>query len=441
MSETSSQGQQPAATPVYILRGHAAPIHALHVFSQNLRLVSGDAEGWVVIWDIVTKRPVTVWKAHEGAVLELMAFQVAAGVSEIYTHGRDHKLCVWKLRAEDEEFLSKTLPVDVSESERSKNATQPWLLHSLPVNALNFCAFSMTFLDISSSKSAQSTPEQVPSRVVLFAVPNALDSGGIDVFHLPSERRITTIASDPATKTGMVMAVNMFVSSSGDVYVASAYEDGHVMVFIHKGALTPASFELGTIASSPWKWEKLYASRAHSQPVLSLDVSSTRDCFITSSADALLIKHPIPSPHSAGYIPTANYAEDKPLKTVNTKHSGQQGLRMRSDGKIFATAGWDSRIRVYSGKTMKELAVLKWHKEGCYTVAFGDADLFSQPIPSHTQEPTTPDEANESDSGKILSDQSLSLAAIHNQRNEKVQRTHWLAAGSKDGKISLWDIY
>jgi WD40 repeat protein len=85
MAERPTQGQQSAATPVYILRGHAAPIHALHVFSQNLRLVSGDAEGWVVIWDLVTKRPVTVWKAHEGAVLEVKGFQVAAGTSEIYT--------------------------------------------------------------------------------------------------------------------------------------------------------------------------------------------------------------------------------------------------------------------------------------------------------------------------------------------------------------------
>jgi WD40 repeat protein len=342
---------------------------------------------------------------------------------------------------EDEGYLNKSLPVDIAESDRSKSATQPWLLHSLPVNALNFCAFSMTFLDLSSSTSSKSASELVPSRVVLFAVPNALDSGGIDIFHLPSERRITTIASDSSTKTGMVMAVNMFVSSSGDVYVVSAYEDGHVMVFIHKGPLTPASFEIGTIASNPWKWDKLYASRPHSQPVLSLDVSSNRDYFITSSADALLIKHPIPSSTSPGYIPTAHYTEDKPLKTVNTKHSGQQGLRMRSDGKIFATAGWDSRVRVYSGKTMKELAVLKWHKEGCYTVAIGDADPLSRSTPAQTQDPSTSGGPVETSSDQVSSDQRPSLAAIHNQRNQKIQQTHWLAAGSKDGKISLWDIY
>jgi hypothetical protein len=47
---------------------------------------------------------------------------------------------------------------------------------------------------------------------------------------------------------------------------------------------------------------------------------------------------------------------------------------VRSDSKIFAAAGWDARIRVYSAKTMRELAVLKWQKGGCYAVAFATID-------------------------------------------------------------------
>lgn len=78
-------GSQKSPTPVYILRGHAVPIHALYVFNNNLRLVSGDANGWIVIWDLVTKRPVTVWKAHEGAILEVNGFMAGFGVTEIYT--------------------------------------------------------------------------------------------------------------------------------------------------------------------------------------------------------------------------------------------------------------------------------------------------------------------------------------------------------------------
>ncbi|KAJ5952363.1 uncharacterized protein N7479_010776 [Penicillium vulpinum] len=437
--DTKTVQAQSQATPIYILRGHASPIHALHIYSQNLRLVSGDANGWIVVWDLVTKRPVTAWKAHEGAILEARGFNIGEGATEIYTHGRDHKLCVWKLRQEDESFLDKTLPVDVTESVQSSKV-QPWLLHSLPVNALNFCAFSMEFVNsdgLPGLPSQSGKPEHT-----LFAVPNALDSGGVDIFHLPSERRISTIPSDQSVKTGMLMAVNLFASPSGDLYVASAYEDGHVMVFFHRGALKSASFEREYISNNPLKWDKVYASRLHSQPVLSLDVAPSHGYFISSSADALAIKHPIPSIGSAGYIPTAGYKEESPLKIVNTKHSGQQGLRIRSDGKIFATAGWDSRIRVYSGKTMKELAVLKWHKDGCYSVAFGSTEsssVSSSPV-SATQEP------READQGVVAGQAAVdgrdySLATVQQQRNQKVQQTHWLAAGSKDGKISLWDIY
>lgn len=303
----------------------------------------------------------------------------------------------------------------------------------------------MTFIDTSEAQSTESAQQSTSAirQNVLFAVPNALDSGGIDVFHLPSERRLTTIKSDPSVKTGMLMAVSIFISPSGDIFVASAFEDGHVMVFTHKGPLNPVSFELSNINSNPWKWNKIYASRPHSQPVLSLDVSPSHDYFVSSSADALLIKHPIPSTGSAGFIPTGKYTEDKALKTVNTKHSGQQGLRVRSDGKIFATAGWDSRVRVYSGKTMKELAVLKWHKEGCYAVAFGEVDPPDSQSASQTVEAERSNNGMESTQEETSQEgvRERSIAAVHQQRFQKIRHTHWLVAGSKDGKISLWDIY
>ncbi|CAG8275032.1 unnamed protein product [Penicillium olsonii] len=433
--ETRSNQAQSAATPVYILRGHNAPIHALHIYNQNLRLISGDANGWIVVWDLVTKRPVAAWKAHAGAVLEVKGFKLGSGVTEIYTHGRDHKLCIWKIRVEDEPLLEKALPVDAGEDEQA-GKTQPWLLHSLPVNALNFCAFSMVFLN-SDGLPGSSTQAQKPE-ATLFAVPNALDSGGIDIFHLPSERRISTIPSDETTKTGMLMAVNLFVAAAGDFYVASAYEDGHVMVFHQRRTLESAAFERENIAKNPLKWDRLYACQPHSQPVLSLDFSPSLEYFISSSADALLVKHPIPSAGQTGYVPTAGYKEESPLKVVNTKHSGQQGLRIRSDGKIFATAGWDSRTRVYSSKTMKELAVLKWHKDGCYTVTFGN--ILDAPSALSTNiNPTG--QSSQDGIEQPAAERDYSLATVQEQRNQKAQQTHWLAAGSKDGKISLWDIY
>lgn len=355
------------------------------------------------------------------------------------SHGRDHKLSIWKIQAEDEASLQKTFPADAVDLSDQSNWENPRLLHSLSVNALNFCAFSMTFVSPAEQASAEISRHGTRP-AVLLAVPNALDSGGIDILHLPSERRVSTISSDPSIKTGMVMAVNLFLSPFGDVNVVSAYEDGHVMAFIHRGPIPLASFELDKLTSNPWKWERLYTSRPHSQPVLSLDTSPMRDYFITSAADTLIIKHPIVNPSSSGYVPAATRTEDSPLKIVNTKHSGQQGLRIRNDGKVFATAGWDSRVRVYSGKTMKELAVLKWHKEGCYAVTFGEVNRANQ-SGNPDQPVDAQDQSDEAEQAQVARAQSFSLAAVQNQRSQKIQQIHWLAAGSKDGKISLWDIY
>ncbi|PWY84840.1 WD repeat protein, partial [Aspergillus heteromorphus CBS 117.55] len=427
------QPRQPPATPTYILRGHSAAIHALQIFHQNLRLVSADGDGWIVVWDLVSKRPLAVWKAHDGAVLEVKGFSFSHGaVTEVFTHGRDHKLRVWRFTIHDEEVLQKTLPVDVAEKLPSASApSQPWLVHSLPVNALNFCAFAMVFLPAPKENKNANANANASLSSALIAVPNALNSGAIDLFHIPQERRICTIPADSAVKTGMVMAADLVLTASGELYVASAYENGHVMVHGYRGPVREKDLASGAKAGA-WKWEKLYACRAHSQPVLSIEVSSSGDCFFSSSADAVLAKHPVPR-LGLGVL-VGKRVEELPMKTVNTKHAGQQGVRVRGDGKVFATAGWDSRVRVYSCKTMKELAVLKWHKEGCYAVGFGGV---------LTGETTTSDadaDAN-ANGGTQVTTRDFSLATVHRQRNQKVQDTHWLAAGSKDGKISLWDIY
>ncbi len=70
MSQQSLQRSTiPPAQPTYVLRGHAAQIHAVHFFKQNLRLISGDAEGWIVVWSVPIRRPVAVWRAHKGTIL------------------------------------------------------------------------------------------------------------------------------------------------------------------------------------------------------------------------------------------------------------------------------------------------------------------------------------------------------------------------------------
>ncbi|PBP20638.1 WD domain-containing protein [Diplocarpon rosae] len=378
----------PPAQPAYILRGHVSQVHTTAFIRSNSRLVTGDADGWIVVWSLATKRPVAVWRAHVGVILGASAW----GPDRIITHGKDNKLTVWKLSEEEEESMSKILPVDRPPTPRK----QPWLLHLLHVNTMNFCSFAQC-------------PSAPPSEELLIAVPNTLSSETVDIFHLPSSQRIHTLPNPPSLKGGMVMAVSLFSHpQTSHLTVIAGYESGHTTVS-HLSDST---------------WTTLYTAQAHTQPILALDVSPARDFYLTSSADAVIAKHPLASG-------TADRATDSdcgnmPLKTLQSRHAGQQSIRIRNDGRVFATAGWDARVRVYAVKSMKELAVLKWHQEGCYSVAFAEVAMGER-------------DAQGAGSGELLEREGL--MSVKEKRLWKAKTAHWLSAGSKDGKVSLWEIY
>ena len=323
-------------------------------------------------------------------------------------HGRDNKLLVWQLRESEEAEFSKLLPIEETTSHRK----QPWLLHSLDVNALNFCSFAMCQMPAPppTEPTTSPSPQHPPQSSILIAVPGVQD-GLINITALPSATRYATIPPPKDTSTGMLMAVSLFHQPNNDstttttspLLVAAGYESGHV-------ALWHLKHDPKTKQET---WQTLYLAKPHSQPVLSLDIAPSLNCFFSSSADAIVARHPLDG-----------VAEPK---TSQTKHAGQQSLVVRGDGKIFATAGWDGRVRVYAAKGMKELAVLKWHKEGCYAAAF--AEVLKEGRDSSVDE-----------TGEYAGGRGQALT-VSQQRLARSKATHWLAAGSKDGRVSLWDIY
>lgn len=242
----------------------------------------------------------------------------------------------------------------------------------------------------------------------------------------------------------MVMALALFHLSS-TLTLAAGYENGVVAV----------AQLLGT------SWSITYHTQPHSQPVLSLALSPRHDYFLTSSADALLIKHPLPPPTNPTQTPTTSEPNDDPISAVlgpksqttttgtplavlNTRHAGQQALAVRSDGRIFATAGWDARVRVYAPQGgMREVAVLKWHQAGCYALAVADVGA---PQGSTGEGGGGAGEGEETGSGGeagsgVVVAKGKGELSVREKRMRQAREGHWIAAGSKDGKVSLWDIY
>jgi WD40 repeat protein len=305
------------------------------------------------------------------------------------------------LRQSDEATFHTTLPVEDPISHRK----EPWLLHSLTVNTLNFCAFSMCYEGTPHASQASASPETNGEDAILIAVPG-LQEGFVNIMQLPSEERLHTVSAAKKAEGGMIMTLRIFYKT-GTLHLITGHESGVATLQILQDT----------------KWKTVAASPSHTQPILSLDVLPDLSCYFTSGADSIVGMHSIEDLALGVTSPSV-----KTVQTVQTKHSGQQSLTIRSDGKIFATAGWDSRIRVYSAKTIKELAVLKWHKEGCYSVAF--AEILHAPT-------------SEVGSAVVKAGNSegLSVRTVKQKSEDKARETHWLAAGSKDGKVSLWDIY
>lgn len=291
--------------------------------------------------------------------------------------------------------MSMVLPVEKPLEHRR----EPWLLHTLKASSLTFCSMSIC--------ENRSRPSSSLDSDLLVALPGGTD-GTVEIYQLPTENQVGLIPapSTAAGKGGMVMSLKILYHSAGQLLVIVGYESGRTCLYKR--------------VSEAGRWGTVYSARIHEQPVLSLDASPSLDYYLTSGADAVISKHLL-SPHTTAA---------EPLKVIQSKHAGQQGLQIRSDGKIFATGGWDGRARVYSCKTMKELAVLKWHKEGCYAIAFAQIEPDLEK-----------DTASEGTGTEVAKSNGQLMPRVAQARHLAAQSTHWLALGSKDGKISLWEVY
>ncbi|KAF2265842.1 WD40 repeat-like protein [Lojkania enalia] len=434
------QSALPPAQPSYIFRGHAAQIHSVQIVHQNRRLLTGDADGWIVYWKLESKRPVAVWSAHHAAILGTAEW----GLDSIITHGRDNALRIWQIRAADENYLSTALPADGLTAHRPK----PWLLHSLAVNTLNFCAFSMCHEepafniergDGNGLVQGHASPVRL-SDPILVAVPSR-DDKKIEVYRFPDEKLAYVVPRVQPTDTGMVMAVKLIQRQpSNGAIVIAGYEGGFTAVHL-LGPSARSNTQMGG-SVMPEFAQTIYLSHPHTQPILSIDILPDAKMYFTSSADAVITAHRIPD--TPLNIPDKKAISiETPYKAVNTKHAGQQSLCVRSDGRLLVTGGWDSRIRVYSTKTLKELAVLKWHNQGVYAVDFGQ--ILDRPnFGSSANNASLDEPLNDGQSSQPTShglQKVTGLGRLQQQREEQIQMRHWIAAGAKDGKVSLWEVF
>ncbi|XP_017270031.1 guanine nucleotide-binding protein subunit beta-like protein 1 [Kryptolebias marmoratus] len=188
----------------------------------------------------------------------------------------------------------------------------------------------------------------------------------IKIIELSGKNPVCTLI--PEAKLGMVMCIKLWKPDSGvGPLLLAGYEDGSLLLW----DVTQRSV--------------LSRVKAHPEPVMCLTFDPRRLRGISGSSEKKLSSWMLDSQN--------NIQLQDGVMLVNP---GVSQLRIREDGRLLASAGWDHRVRIFGWKKLRPLAVLQYHTDMVLSVAFSDH-----------QDP----------------------------------RRRLLAAGSKDQRVSLWSIY
>uniref|UniRef100_A0A8C5MBL9 G protein subunit beta 1 like n=1 Tax=Leptobrachium leishanense TaxID=445787 RepID=A0A8C5MBL9_9ANUR len=224
------------------------------------------------------------------------------------------------------------------------------VIDTLPLENVGFCKSSLLMTD-----------------PPLLAMPGK-EGSQVQVLDLLSKKLVSSMNPEEGSRWGMAMSMHLWQPVSGSSpMLLVGYEDGSVAlwnVLQHRMVSRLAS---------------------HTDPIMSLDFDCKQARGVSGSAD-----------NSLNVWKLDEQQNLKAYKTQMIVNPGISDIALRPDRKILATGGWDYRVRIFSWKTMKPLAVLQYHKATVHAVCFSD----------------------------------------HLKPEDRL-----LAAGSKDQRITLWSIY
>ncbi|TPX41702.1 hypothetical protein SeMB42_g05457 [Synchytrium endobioticum] len=311
----------PAPEAEFLFRGHESDVRAVSFLPDGRGLLSADAAGVIVIWSLDTKRPLRKWQAHSRVIY---AMEVIQGTSSaptmslmILSQARDGLLRVWDAR--------QVMDVNVLNEDVQ-------CVLELPVNPLTFCRFSWCVTN---------APHHL-----LLALSNLDNSERIDVYNLTQQQFITK-AIHTTLKSGMCLCTKLFnqppPSDTSTPKLAAGYEDGSVTI-----------------------WAALHASMIgridiFKEPIFSLDVHHEGLKGVAAGAENRIATFSIEFDEAGS---------TKSLQYALLPSAGIADVAIRGDGRIVATAGWDSKIRIFAMKKLRPLAVLTAHRDGVQCVAF-----------------------------------------------------------------------
>ncbi|XP_069107268.1 guanine nucleotide-binding protein subunit beta-like protein 1 [Argopecten irradians] len=211
----------------------------------------------------------------------------------------------------------------------SINESQPTRTGSVSSNQQGFCAGCVLSTDRGHSVLA------IPGR----------EMSQVDIVDISTRKAVGHCVPKSGIKLGMCMAIT---TSDSDSQLLIGYEDGSV-----------ALWDIRTFCMV----DKV---SVFTDSVMCMDYNPQIKKGATGSVDERLV--------------TFSLTSDNKIQTgreVKVTNPGFNQTAFRHDGKILASGGWDGNVRLFSGKSVKPLAVLSYHKESVQALAFSTDNLLA----------------------------------------------------------------
>lgn len=238
----------------FTLKGHGVLVTASCVFSEDT-LVSGDENGWIIQWNMFTRRPTGVWRGHQERIISIIA--IDAG--HLLTHGRDSRIRIWQMN--DQKSLSSELNF------RDENEYPMPTFHEIAVNSLNFCNVSYWENRLVTPATLNSETVDVylvfvdgefkPRRLVKlfdgFKVVGTKDNDGFGGLEFEEE-------PDPGKRDGFGIVMRLHVVGKNEFVVG--YENGVVLGVLmdDSGSQLTLNFVENSMVPNPVTWMGLSIS-------------------------------------------------------------------------------------------------------------------------------------------------------------------------------------
>jgi WD40 repeat protein len=206
------------------------------------------------------------------------------------------------------------------------------IITTMETGSINFCRLARSKLGSS----------EIPLTTIATSNQN---KDSISLWDLRSQQEISKLTlPQPA---GLCMALS-FEIIGGNEYLLSAFENGFIYCWDMKTQSVLHQIDSG--------WH---------EPIFSFALNSSHGIIGGASEEVIKFDYNVDI-NNDWHTSITNHA---PIPKIGINH-----VLIRKDNKIFATAGWDYRVRVFSFKKCAPLAILKCHTNGIQQLKFSEVD-------------------------------------------------------------------